>query len=489
MACYTGPAGTLGVGLCAAGTETCDPQGTAYGACTGEVTPVAEDCEKGGDQACAGLPNNGCGKLVWGHDFGTSSNEEAYGVAVDPATDDVVISGYTDGDVDFGCGPVTGNAGDALFVAKLDAAGNCVWSQAWGAGALASWLAVDPMGDIYLGGPIYGTVDLGCGALSSVTGSPNDVLVAKLSSSGACLWSKVFGDSAAHNMLALELDSAYDVVLVGSSAGSIDFGGGNLTAVGSSDAYVAKLDTNGNYLWAERFGTAGSRSAVVSLAIDGADDVFISGEIHGTVDFGCGALTSLGLDDVFVAKLGPAGACVWSKSFGATVDSDDGDGLGLDSAGNVVLVGEFEHTINLGGDTLTSQGISNIFLAKFDANGDHLWSESFGGSGDQYIAHLAIDAHDAIVISGENGGTVSFGGPMLVANGPTSIFVAKYDTTGAYIWSSGFGVSGTQSPRQTAFDGAGNVLFSGLSTGPVDFGDGALANQGGEDIIVAKLAP
>jgi len=59
QACYSGPVGTAGVGYCSAGSQSCDAQGTAWGACTGEVLPVAETCLTPGDDDCDGMVNEG----------------------------------------------------------------------------------------------------------------------------------------------------------------------------------------------------------------------------------------------------------------------------------------------------------------------------------------------------------------------------------------------------------------------------------------------
>jgi hypothetical protein len=502
--CYTGPTGTLGVGACAAGTQTCNALGTALGPCAGEVTPGPQNCDTTADETCSGGGENaGCGTALWSYDFGTSNNEEGRGIAYDPATDEVVVGGYIDGNVTFaGCGLVDGNMDDALFLTKLDASGNCLWAYAWGDGATARQITTDPAGEIYVTGEIYGETtqitNLGgaCGNLSP-TGTESDILIAKFTSGGSCLWSKSFGGANFQLSNQGVLDSANNLILANQFLATVDFGGGPLTAAGgTTDVYVAKFDTNGNYVWAQNYGDSNYQGAT-SVAVDSANNIIVVGFEAGTINFGCGALTSAGGDDAFVAKLSPTGTCLWSQRFGDTA-YQQADGVVVDSADNIIVVGEYAGTINLGGATLTSLGADDIFLAKFSPSGAPLWSESFGGPNNQNGAVIAIDANDAVIISGTLFGSASFGttsfpGPTLTSAGSSDVFFASYDKNGNYLWSASYGDASTQSSSQVTFDGAGNILFVGVNLGDIEFGpgptNGLLVGQGQEDIMVAKLAP
>jgi len=117
------------------------------------------------------------------------------------------------------------------------------------------------------------------------------------------------------------------VVITGYIWGTVDFGGGPLTSAGGFDIFIAKFDTNGQHLWSQCFGD-GSNQDAYGIAIDGSGNVIVTGWFQGTVDFGGGALTSAGLDDIFVAKFDPNGNHVWSQSFGDASDDQEGHGVG-----------------------------------------------------------------------------------------------------------------------------------------------------------------
>src|SRR5437667_9574279 len=112
-------------------------------------------------------------------------------------------------------------------------------------------------------------------------------------------------------------------------------------------------------LWSTRFAAAGNGTGLaVSTASSG--DAVIAGSFENAVDFGGGALTSAGMRDIFVAKYSATGQHLWSKRFGGASD-DVGYGLAVDSAGDVVVSGKFQGSISFGGATLTSAGGDDIF--------------------------------------------------------------------------------------------------------------------------------
>ena len=100
----------------------------------------------------------------------------------------------------------------------------------------------------------------------------------------------------------------------------------------------------------------------------------------------------------------------------------------------------------------------------------HVWSQSFGDAASQVVTGRAVDPSGNIVIVGYFEGTVNFGGSTLVSAGDRDIFVAKFDTTGNHLWSRSFGDPDYQSASDVTFDAAGNVVFSGRLVGTVDFG-------------------
>ena len=203
---------------------------------------------------------------------------------------------------------------------------------------------------------------------------------------------------------------------------------GTCLAIGCSDNGTGP-DNNpppstGKHLWSKGFGD-GSHQAAEAVAVDASGNVIVTGNFEGTVDFGGGALTSAGSGDIFVAKFGSDGAHLWSKCFG------DGSikiayAVVDDASGNVIVTGYIEDTVDFGGGALTSAGGWDIFVAKFGSEGAHLWSKRFGDGSDQAAEAVAVDASGNAMVTGYFDGTVDFGGGALTSAGSFDIFVAKF---------------------------------------------------------------
>jgi hypothetical protein len=217
--------------------------------------------------------------------------------------------------------------------------------------------------------------------------------------------------------------------------------------------------------------------------------VLVTGDFGGTVDFGGGPLTSAGAGDIFVAMFsGVNGAHLWSQRFGG-ITGDAGRGIAADGTGNVLVTGYFLGTVDFGGGALTSAGIDDIFVAKFSGvDGAHLWSQRFGGTSTDVGTGLAADGSGNVLVTGFFSGTVDFGGGPLTTAGGNDIFVAKLSgVDGAHLWSQRFGSTGADVGLGLAADGSGNVLVTGFFQGTVDFGGDVLTSAGGDDIFVLKL--
>lgn len=152
--------------------------------------------------------------------------------------------------------------------------------------------------------------------MSSTVG--HDLFVTKLDPSGQFLWSKHFATDRKEctstdcdlDRIALAADAEGDIVLSGHFQGVVDFGGTSLTSSGGTDLFVAKLKSeDGSLLWSGSYGDEKSQCAelecVVSGAFDAAGNVVLAGYFDNTIDFGFGPHKSAGEHDVFAVKMLP----------------------------------------------------------------------------------------------------------------------------------------------------------------------------------------
>ena len=429
---------------------------------------------------------------LWSSTFGSTGFAHGVGVAMD-SDGNVLLTGFFEGTADFGGGPLTSAGLTDIFVVKLDADGNHLWSLAFGGTGdnRGSGVAVDGDGNILLTGQITGTVGFGGGPLTSVGGS--DIFVVKLDADGNHLWSGAFGDTSHDFGKAVAVDGAGDVLLTGQFTDTVDFGGEPLISAPNEfgdknrEGFAVKLNADGNHVWSLNLGGPGSTFVEsFGVAVDGAGNVVFTGSLHGTKDFGGGPLTGSGGGDIFAVKLDSNANHLWSRVFGDT-GVDAGRGVAVDSAGNVVLTGAFHGTVDFGGGPLTSVGGSDIFVVKLDADGNHLWSGAFGDTGFDRGFGVAVDGAGNVVLTGTFRDTVDFGGGPLAGAGFQDIFAVELDPDGNHLWSRAFGGISQEQGNGVAADSDGNVVLTGAFHGTVDFGGGPLTSAGSDDIFVVKL--
>ena len=346
-------------------------------------------------------------------------------------------------------------------------------------------VAVDAHGDLVLTGKFDGSVDFGGGPLSSV--GKEDVFVVKLGPGGEHLWSLRLGGASDDVGNRIAIDSHGNALVIGEFGDTVDFGGGPLDSAGGSDVFVVKLGPGGEHLWSRRFGST-SDEAGWGIAVDHDDNVLLTGEFDGMVNFGGGDLDSAGSKDVFAVKLNPAGEHLWSHRFGSP-DSDRGKSVAVDSAGNALFVGYFRGITNLGGEPLESAGDYDLFVVKLNPDGQHLWSKRFGGAAYERSWDIALDSEDNPIVAGYFEGTTDLGSEPLVSAGSSDVFVLKLDPDGQHLWSKRFGGTSTERGRVIAVDHRDNVLLTGYFEETATIDDPPLESAGSADALMVKLDP
>ena len=332
------------------------------------------------------------------------------------------------------------------------------------------------------GGDLFGTSSSTGGA----GGKPVDCDDDK--TDGPVQWSKGFGDPSGQYVHGMAVDGAGNVLITGSFAGSVDFGGGVLTSAGANDIFVAKLDPNGAHLWSKRFGAAQEQSGR-GIAADATGNVYVTGNFIGSVNFGGGALGSddcCFFEDVFVMKLDPQGNFVWAKDFGDGA-AQTARAIASDAQGNVVVVGDFQGNLDFGGGPLKAAGVGavDVFVTKLTTAGGHLWSKRFGDAADQSAEEVALDGTGNVVLTGYASGSIDFGKGPLAAPGKSAAFVAKLNPGGDTTWASIFGAEARG--LGVDVDPAGDVAVVGSFKGTIDLGGGELASGGSNDTVFVGL--
>ena len=237
-----------------------------------------------------------------------------------------------------------------------------------------------------------------------------------------------FGGAGSDVGYGLDVDSSGNTYVTGYFQETVNFGGGNITSAGSSDIFVLKLDSSGKLLWVNTYGGTGDEAGI-HFSIDSSGNIYVSGNFGDTVDFGGGNVTSAGSADIFILKLNSSGAFQWVNTYGGT-GYDTGNGLDVDSSGNIYVSGYFGDTVDFGGGNVTTAGNSDIFVLKLNSSGAFQWVNTYGDTGFDVSEDTVIDSSGNLYIIGSFQNTVDFGGGNITSAGSNDIYVLKLNSLG-----------------------------------------------------------
>ena len=452
----------------------------------------------------------------------------ATGVNVD-ALGNVYSIGRFQGTFDFDPGNGVYNLTSTSFynnsyITKMDANGNFIWAKSFVGGEnVPTKIVVNASGDVYTIGNfgdayVTATIDLDPGlGIANLTSSigGGDFFISKLDANGNYQWAKRIGSGGNDYGNCIQLDAFGNVIIGGVFSGVVDFdpnaGIVNLSG-GYSNAFILKLDANGNFVWVKNFESnfIVNGSNVNELKIDAFGNIITTGSFYGTVDFdpGLGVYTlssAYGGNTIssYIAKLNSAGNLIFAKPILATgqvYSQVFSNSIDVDASGNIFVTGSFAGTVDFDPGPLTQNetgSLYTIFILKLNSSGDFQWVRTFGNGGTSYQARRSIqtDALGNVYLGCNFSNTIDFDPGPGVQNLSTNAFdemvIAKYDANGNYIWARELG--GTGSPTLAAIRLASNAIYiAGSFEGIVDFDPNGsvvnkIAQQSYKDAFVLKL--
>ena len=368
------------------------------------------------------------------------------------------------------------------------------WATQFGTVGAALWpIGVSPFAN---GSSVEGLQHWsGNGTIGSTTVTAATAVV-KLSATGSIEWVAQPADAnSTGNAVAAEQDGTMSSVVVGQFNNPTTIGATPLTSAGLADAFVAKVASDGSWVWAKSFGSTGNdvASAVTTLP-DGS--ILVTGYYTGTVAFGSTSLTSAGGRDIYVAKLDATGNWLWAVSAGGA-GNEGATRISATTDGTAVISATYSGSITFGATTLTSVGISDIYVAKLTALGAWSWAASAGSTGnDGYSGGeaVALNADGSVFVTGAYAGAMTLGSlPTLARSGiGDDIFVAKLTNAGVWSWDVGIGGSATDKATSiTALSDGSAAILGSYGNSSLTVGSTTLTRAGGNtglNLIVARIS-
>lgn len=382
--------------------------------------------------------HNANGQLIWARQIGNDHGQnEGLRKMITDIAGNIFITGSFYGTLDFDPGPGVSNLvctglGYAAYLLKLDANGNFVWAKNIAQsdyGNIGYDVTQAVSGNVYVLGTFKGLTDFDPGPGTFMINSTNtgqDIFISKFDAVGNYIWTKRFTGTQGQVGYSIRTDVLENVYTTGLFYGVSDFDPGpavyNLTAnstiTGSwADAYVSKMDANGNLVWARQFDGAFGQEGF-SLTVDPAGDIVITGVFAGNTDFDPGPGTFIlntSNQDIrsFIVKLDPGGILKWASQFGGTNAVVHARSVACDAQGNIYLTGMFINSADFDpGSTvfeLNSQGSSNIiFIAKLKPDGSFAFAKQLATSSYSLAFCITVDAAKNVYVSGYFGGVQDF---------------------------------------------------------------------------------
>jgi hypothetical protein len=384
----------------------------------------------------------GASVLPWTKQLGSADTDALWGIAEDPLSN-TTIQVVVKKPIDFGSGPLVPNIGRNIALAKFDAAGGYLWSK-----LLPNTYDADPrelcddgLGNLYIVGNMEGVSggqDFGGPTLPEACST--NLFIAKLNPSGDHLWSKVYVDCSAQGIAEAAVDPSHNLLLVGANEGTFQFDTGPIVAGAGSSALVAKIAPNGTGIWAKNFGV---KQGGWGIAAAPNGNVVMVGFGTGAIDFGGKQLSPIWPNQFmgWVAELDPNGNYLWARAFNSDHSALYGvepQQVAVDSQGNVIVAGAFDDACDFGGGSLQGAGPGSLFLAKYDSTGAYAWSRSFpttGGAGPSPLHAIATSPTGDFWLQGAFYDSVQLGANTLSGSAKGDFFLARFDSGGTAIWS------------------------------------------------------
>lgn len=404
-----------------------DSQGSFY--CTGEVSDTTYFADTTfvanfGDIFIAKFTAEG--ELLWVRTCGGTGLDRGLDLKVD-SDDNAVITGFFSGSATFGDITLVSTDHHDLFIAKYNTNGNLIWVvQGAGSGIDEGLcLATNSTNDIYVGGFFESTLNIGSYNLS--TGNTEALFLAKLDPAGNVIWAKqsVMGEFGMAAIIDIVIDPSGDIIFTGYFHRETTFQNTTLFSYDDSDdIFIAKYNSNGIKIWVIQAGGDNDDKGN-GIAVDESGNIYLVGEFRSTANFGNFTFSSIdGNADLFLAKLDQSGNFQWVNQ-GSGAQSDVAYSVCYNQINGLVICGGYSSDFTIGDSTFNSGATADIFAASFSPSGNFNTAISIGENGEDAGWDVFLNNDNYAYLIGHFSDTIWFGDNSLVSHNLADVFITK----------------------------------------------------------------
>lgn len=316
------------------------------------------------------------------------------------------------------------------------------------------------------------------------------LFIIKSFQNGGVQWSKVVGGTGQIYATGIVCDDSGFFYITGSFAGTINFDSVQVSSAWGRDPYIAKYDSEGNFLWVSFAHGIVADDHSYSIAISKQGFLYITGFFYGNILFGNHWINSNGYTDIFIAKCDGEGNFLWARNAGASNYDDYGQAIATDDSGNVYATGSFQGSGKFGPFILQSFGSSDIYVTKINNEGDFIWAKNFGGTSGDGGSGISVSNQGDIAITGSfysgiNG--AHFDNHTIFSNGGADAFLAKLNSNSSdVVWVRNIGGLSGEVGKGVVFDSNLDICFIENFWSSITFPDTIINSYGTADFLVCK---
>ncbi|MCF8278483.1 MAG: hypothetical protein K9J17_17275 [Flavobacteriales bacterium] len=427
----------------------------------------------------------------WAASIGGLGLDVGRAVTTDADGNVIVVGSFT-GSTHIADTFLTGSGSMEGFVAKFTSEGEFQWARVISGPAedMARGVVTEPNGNIFVVGHFTDTVTFSVSeedtaAVGSRGGQ--DAFIAKYSPSGEFIWYLTGGgpgDDTATDIDRYEWSGK--LYVSGGYEKRAQFGLETLLSSGLTDAFLLKMDPDGNAHWI-RSGGGSEHDIAAAVAVGNDESVYIVGDFYEQATFDATTIEALGSSDMYLAKYSENGNLEWVRSNGGTT-VDVATGVGTDLNGNVYVSGYYQGTTFFQGYSVSALSYNDIFLSQFDANGNCNWLQSAGSWGLDNCLGMAVAWDGSTYLTGMFEELIIADGDSVFGDG-YDIFILHYAPSGmirygraAGAGSADIGMATCIGPDQSLYVTGYYFYFADFdqtTIGAADHGDCFLARMSG----------